>query len=375
MNRYLSADILRDLKRKMVFVTGPRQVGKTFLAKTMQSEFKEPVYLNYDDLEHSLIIQKRRWPKDSGLVIFDEIHKMKDWKKFIKGVFDTRSRGQTFLVTGSARLETFRQSGDSLAGRYFHYRLNPFSVKELSQKYEPHEALKMLNKFGGFPEPFLSGSEDEARRWRKQYYTDLVREDILDFSRIQEIRAMRMLLELLRNRVGTPLSYMSLARDLQVSPHTIQKYIDILESLYVVFLVRPYHRNIARSIAKEPKLYFFDTGFVNADEGIKLENTVAVSLRKHVQYIEDSQGKEISLNFVRTKEGNEVDFAIVENGKVSQMIEVKLSETDVSRSLKYFRSKFSETEMIQIVQNARQKKETGGITVAPASGWLAELSA
>lgn len=194
---------------------------------------------------------------------------------FIKGIYDTRPENQAMMITGSSRLDTYRQSGESLAGRYFHFRLNPISVRELQPSLSPYEALAHLNLLGGFPEPFLSGSETEAARWRNQYYTDLIREDILEFGRLQEIRSMRLLLELLRSRVGSPLSYTSVAGDLQIAPNTVRRYIDILENLYIIFTVRPFHANVARAILKEPKIYFYDSGFIMGDEGVRLENTCA----------------------------------------------------------------------------------------------------
>lgn len=374
MKRYLYPFIKKDLAKKMVFVTGPRQVGKTYLAKALMSEFKNPIYLNYDDISDAKVIKKRTWPQSSDLIIFDEIHKMKGWKMFLKGTFDTRLETQRILVTGSARLETFRQGGESLAGRYFHYRLNPLSVKEVNDK-PAHETLDGLNILGGFPEPFLSDSTEEAGRWRNQYYSDLVREDILEFSKIQEIRAIKILLELLRKRVGSPISYLSLAGDLQVSPNTVRKYIAILESLYIIFLVRPFHKNIARSILKEPKVYFYDSGFVDGEEGIRLENTIAAALLKHAQFLQDTQGKNIALNYLRLKDGREIDFVIAQDGDIAQAVEVKLSEENISRHFKYFKEKLPEVLFVQLVHNLRRERDEEQIQVRAAGPWLKQLAA
>jgi predicted AAA+ superfamily ATPase len=184
---------------------------------------------------------RRDLTRKAQLLVLDEIHKMHGWKPFLKEAVDTRPAGQSILVTGSARLDTFRQSGESLADRYFPFHLYPLSVKELASQMAPTDALVQLNRLGGFPEPFLSGSEIEAARWRNQYYSDLVREDILEFSRIQEVRAMRLLVEMLRHRVGSPLSQTSLAGDLKIAPNTLRSYLDILESLQIIFMVRPFH--------------------------------------------------------------------------------------------------------------------------------------
>ena len=375
MKRYLYDAILKDVRKKMVFLTGPRQVGKTYLAKDLQREFQGSVYLNNDDVSDIKIIRKRSWPLNSELVILDEIHKMKGWKGFLKGTFDTKGDRQSFLVTGSARLETFRQTGDSLAGRYFLHRLHPLSVKELSDTMQPYEAVAALNRLGGFPEPFLSSSDEQADRWRKQYYTDIVREDIMDFSRIGEIRAIRLLLEMLRKRVGTPLSFASLARDLQIAPNTVLKYVDILESLHIVFSIRPFHKNIARSLLKEPKVYFYDSGYVDADEGTRLENTVASCLLKHVHYLQDARGQDASLHYIRTKDGKEVDFAFARKGALTHFIEVKLSDEGVSRNLRYFKERYPAVGAVQLVHNLRNEQELDRISIVQAGKWLAQLEA
>ncbi|MBA4397579.1 MAG: hypothetical protein C0394_09400 [Syntrophus sp. (in: bacteria)] len=367
--------MLKDLKRKMVILTGPRQVGKTWLAKALMSGFNNPQYFNYDLFEDARIIGAHTWAMDADMLILDEIHKMSGWKIFIKGVFDTRPAGQAILVTGSARLDTFRQSGESLAGRYFPYRLNPLSVRELKDSLAPFEALSLLNRLGGFPEPFLSGTESEAARWRNQYYTDLIREDIVEFSRVQEIRSMRLLLELLRERVGSPISYTSLAGDLQIAPNTVRRYIAILENLCIIFAVRPFHTNVARAVLREPKLYFFDSGFVKGDDGVRLENTCAVCLLKHVQYLQDTTGEDVALHYVRTKDGRDVDFALCREGKVVQLIETKLSEDIPTPSLRYFLKQIPQASACQLVHNLRQEQHRDGISILMAGKWLAGLSA
>lgn len=375
MERYLYDPIKKDLARKMVILTGPRQIGKTWLAKELMKEFKNAQYLNYDHFDDARIIQSHSWALNADMLVLDEIHKMKEWKVFIKGIYDTRPADQAIMVTGSARLDTFRQTGESLAGRYFHFRLNPISVKELQGNLPPYDALSLLNQLGGFPEPFLSGSDAEASRWRNQYYTDLIREDILEFSRVQEIRAIRLLLELLRERVGSPLSYTSIAVDLQIAPNTVRRYVEILENLCIIFLVRPFHANVARAVLREPKVYFYDSGYIRGDEGIKLENTCAVCLLKHVQYLQDTLGEDIYLHYLRTRDGKEIDFAISKQGKLAQTIEVKLADDKPSPALRFFARKIPEVPAYQLVHNLRQEQNAHGILIVHAANWLAELSA
>ncbi|MGE3062425.1 MAG: ATP-binding protein [bacterium] len=375
MKRYLYNSVVKDLKKKMVLITGPRQVGKTYLAKEILNEFKSSIYLNYDDIKDAKIIREKEWPIKTNLVVLDEIQKMEKWKTFLKGAFDTKNEEQSFLITGSSRLDLHMQAGDSLAGRYFLFNLLPISVKESAGFLAPYDAVERLNKFGGFPEPFLSDSESDSSRWRREYFSDIVNADILDFGRIMELKSVRILLNMLKTRVGSTLSFSSLAQDLQISVNTVKKYIGILESLNVIFLIRPFHRNIARSILKEPKVYFYDTGAVERDDGIKLENTVAVCLLKHCQYLQDVEGKNVSLNYLRTKEKKEVDFAIIENDRITDLIEVKLSDSNPDRNLVYFKERLPATNAIQIVHNIKYDIEKNGVSVFRAGEWLSNLKA
>jgi predicted AAA+ superfamily ATPase len=302
---------------------------------------------------------------------------MRDWKGWLKGVVDGRQVGQSLLVTGSARMETFRQSGDSLAGRYFAFRLHPISVREWCEQQgsDPVTALDHLMARGGFPEPCLAGDSIQADRWRAQYFTDLIREDVLEFSRLQEINTMRLFVELLRELVGSPLSLASIARDLAVAPATLKRYLDILQALYIVFTVHPWHRNVGRAILQTPKVYFFDTGLVRGDQGVRLENAVAGMLLKQMHFVHDSEGREVGLHYIRTKDGAEVDFALSESGKLTQLIECKLSDNKPHRALVRFAEQFVGAEAVQLVYNLRQEEFLKGIIITEASNWLARLAA
>ena len=377
MRRYLSDIVPADLDRKMVLLTGPRQVGKTTLAREVMTTYRRPQYLNWDVVDDRRILDGQSWSPRADLLVLDEIHKRPDWKGYLKGVFDGRPADQAILVTGSARMETFRQAGASLAGRYFPLRLHPFSVREWVTLTDarPDDALDRLIERGGLPEPFLAEDPVQAERWRRQYFTDLVREDVLEFSRIQEVRVMRLLVELLRSRVGSPLSMASLARDLRIAPNTAAKYIEILEALYVIFLVRPFHRNVARAILKEPKAYFFDTGYVHGDAGAKWENACAAMLLKHVQFEQDVRGKQVSLHYLRTKDGAEVDFVLCDGGVPAQLVECKHADSQPAPALVKYARLFPQARSVQLVRELRQEAYRQPVSILRGADWLAELEA
>ena len=360
--------ILKDLKKKMVLLSGPRQVGKTWLAMEIAKSFSDSVYLNYDSIEDRKIIKKEAWLPKTRLLILDEIYKMPGWKNYLKGVYDTRTEKMMILVTGSARLEAFRQSGDSLAGRYFTHRLLPFSPSEVGS-----DDLERFMNRGGFPEPFLSEEDVEADRWRMQYIDGLIRTDILDFERIHDLKAIQLVLRLLRSKVGSPVSYKSISEDVGIALNTVRKYIQVLEALYIVFRVPPFSTNIARSIIKEPKIYFFDTGMVEGDKGLRFENMVAVSLLKHAYGVEDYLGKPCSLNYLRTKEGLEVDFCLVKSDKPDLMIEAKRSDSMPGRSILYFNKRYG-IPGLQAVLHLKKERMEKSIEIRNAADYLKSLS-
>ena len=379
MKRYLDKLIKRDLAKKMVFVTGPRQVGKTTLSRLLL-EGTPGQYLNYDVADDRAVITRASWGSETRLLVLDEIHKMPNWKPWLKGVVDGKPARQQLLVTGSARLDTIRQAGESLAGRFFAWRLHPISVREWCEHTgsRPDDALTHLLVRGGFPEPCLA-DDDEAQSWRRQYFDGLIRNDVLEFSRLYELTAMRLFTELLRQRVGLPLSLASIARDLNVSPITLKRYLEILEALYIVFVVRPWHHNIARATLQAPKVYFFDTGLVQGDEGVRFENLVACHLLKHVHWQQDAKGKEVDLHYVRTKDGAKVDFCLSHKAPsgntLTHLIECKLGDKKPHTALKRFAAQWPDAQAVQLVRNLRNEEVHGLVQIRQAATWLQGLDA
>ena len=372
MKRLQQHYIIQDLKKKMVVITGPRQAGKTWLAQNIASTYGNSTYLNYDDQDHRAIIETKAWLHDTELLVLDELHKMPMWKNYLKGVYDTKHKELNILVTGSARLDVYDHMGDSMAGRYFRHRLLPLSLSELH--YIGYQAtLNDLLARSGFPEPFLEHDEIEVERWRQQYFASLLTTDLLEFGSINHINSMRTILELLRRSVGSPISMQSIARDVKLSPTSVKKYIDILEALYIIFKVTPYSRNIARSILKEPKIYFFDSGMVIGDIGAKIENLTAFSLLKYCYGLTDYKAQTHKLHYLRTKDGKEVDFALVHDQELIWSIEVKHKDKDISKHLKYFCNKYH-VSGVQVVKELVSEYQQDEIQVRNLEDYLKGLA-
>jgi len=362
--RYIAPYILQDLTKKMVFVGGPRQVGKTTLAQAiLSSNYPSGRYLNWDYDEDRQDILRKQWSADQKLLVFDELHKFPRWKNWIKGIYDVSHESHSFLITGSARLDVYRRGGDSLIGRYHYWRLHPFTLDEVPQGISQKEAYQRLMTVGGFPEPFLDGDERAARRWRRERFDRVLREDIRDLESVRNIQLLGMFLDILRNRVGGLITLSNLAGDIQISPKTAKSWLEVLEKMYLVFSVRPYTKSLPRAVLKPPKVYFFDNGDVIGDEGARFENLIATSLLKRLHYLEDRDGYRYELRYIRDKEGREVDFVIVKDGKIEELIEAKYSDETISRSLVYYAERLKPPKATQIVANLRRPFDKGKVKI------------
>jgi predicted AAA+ superfamily ATPase len=352
--RYLRSFIQKDLNKKMVFIGGPRQCGKTTLAKDVLSQYSQGLYMNWDLDEHRQMLLKKQWFERDKLLIFDEIHKYKSWKNWLKGVFDTQREDHHILVTGSARLDVYRRGGDSLLGRYHYWRLHPFTLSEIPGKLTPQETFKRLMTVGGFPEPFLDGDETEARRWRRERFDRVLRDDIRDLELVKDIQTMSLFLDALRTRVGGLVVLANIAQDLQTSPQTLARWLEIFERMYLVFVVKPYTKNLPRAVQKPPKVYFFDNADVIGDEGARFENLVASHLLKKIHFLEDRDGYRYELRYIRDKEGREVDFAIVKDGTIDELIEAKFADQNILPSLVYYAERLKPRRVTQVVAKLKR---------------------
>lgn len=362
--RYITPFVLEDLKRKMVFVGGPRQVGKTTLAKAIASEaFPSARYLNWDFDEDRQDILKKKWSADNRLLVFDELHKFPRWKGWIKGIYDVSHEIHSFLITGSARLDIYRRGGDSLMGRYHYWRLHPFTLDDVPKGMSTDEAFHRLMTVGGFPEPFLDGDERAARRWRRERFDRVLREDVRDLESIRNVQLLSLFLDSLRHRVGGPITLSGLAADLQIAHKTAKSWLEVLERMYLVFIVRPHTRSLPRAVLKPPKVYFFDNGDVLGDEDARFENLVATSLLKRLHFLEDRDGYRYELRYVRDKDGREVNFAIVKEGELDELIEVKYSDETVSKSLLYYSKRLRPKKATQIVGKLKRPYDRAGVRV------------
>ena len=367
-HRYLAAQLRRDLARKMVLLTGPRQVGKTTLALSLTGAREG--YLSWDVAEHRERILKRELPP-GRLWIFDELHKYRRWRNYLKGLYDGRRPEQRMLVTGSGRLELYRFGGDSLQGRYHLLRLHPFSAAEL-RLTRPADLLDLL-RLGGFPEPYLSGSETEARRWSRQHRTLLVREDIVSLERIQDLGHLELLMLRLPELVGSPLSINALREDLQVSHKAVASWLAALERLYAVFRLAPWGAPRIRAVKKEQKHYHLDWSVVPGGPA-RFENLVACHVLKWVHHEQDARGRDVELRYFRDVDGREVDFVVVEGRTPRLFVECKWSDAEIDRGLRYLKARFPTADAWQISAVGTKDYVTPeGIRVAPALRLLSGL--
>ena len=367
-SRYLRPQILRDLKQKMVFVAGPRQVGKTTLAKSLPNGSKG--YLNWDITADRQRILAGELPP-GPLWIFDEIHKYRSWRNFLKGLYDGRKPGQRILVTGSARLDYYRFSGDSLQGRYHLLRLHPLSAAELA--LAGREELATFLALGGFPEPFFSGSLRRAQRWSREYQSLLVREEVASLEQVRDLGNLELLMMRLPDLVGSPLSINSLREDLQLDHKTVANWLSVLERLYALFRISPFGPPLVRATKKAQKYYLFDWSRV-ASNGARFENLVACHLLKWVHFQQDTEGRELELRYFQTPDGREVDFVVTERTRPILLVECKWSDGPVGRGLLYLQERFKEAESWQISAIGTKDFATPeGIRVAPALALLGKL--
>lgn len=340
LKRYLTPAVLDDLQTKMVFVAGPRQVGKTFFAKKLSLEFD---YMNWDvDKDRSRILAQKFGEQD--LWIFDEIHKYKKWRNFLKGVFDGPTK-KKILVTGSAKLDTLRKGGDSLQGRYFYHRLLPLSVAELG--IGTNKDLEELLSLGGFPEPFFKSSKTFANRWSRLYRERVVRQEVATQEQIQDLASLELLYNRLPDVVGSLLSINSLAEGLQNDHKTVARWLNTLENLYSFFRLSPLSTNKIRALKKAQKIYFYDWNAV-LEEGARFENFVATHVLKWVCHSQDSEGRNLDLRYYRDRNDREVDLVVTENNHPTLILEVKTSDQDSNRGIRYLKSKFPKAQALQV---------------------------
>ncbi len=366
--RYLLSTLKDDLSRKMVFLGGPRQVGKTNLGKVLIPD--PAAYLNWDVAAHRAAILKHQLPAGDAW-LFDEIHKYRQWRGFLKGLFDMHGNARRILVTGSARLDYYRYGGDSLQGRYHYLRLHPFSVAELG--IESQADLEQLLRLGGFPEPFFSGSERQARRWARDYRDRLMREEVASLERIDDLGQLELLVMRLPGLVGSPLSINGLREDLSLSHRTVSSWIDVLERLYAIYRIAPFGAPRIRAVRKAQKHYHFDWSVVE-EEGARFENLVASHLLKWVHWQNDVEGRDAELRYFRDTDGREVDFVVMLGRQPVSFIECKMSDGPLGTGMRYLKQRFPQVDAWQVAaRTTRDYVTREGVRVAPVLRLLEAL--
>jgi predicted AAA+ superfamily ATPase len=388
--------------KSMIFLVGPRQAGKTTLARIISGSFANNLYFNWDIAEHRTNFMQNplfftaveRQDASIPLIILDEIHKYRDWKNYLKGVYDQFHDKYHFLISGSGRLDLYQKGGDSLAGRYFLFHLWPFTVSELGKRSreighflndpmqivmehadELKEIWSGLTELSGFPEPYLSGRMTTYRRWSNIYSQQLIREDIRDLTGVKSVVDMETLYLLLPSKAGSPISASSLARDLKVSYNSVQSWLSVFERFFLTFSIGPWTSRIARAIQKERKVYLWDAPRIK-EPAARFENMVALELYRAVTAWNDMGRGTFSLHFIRNKEQQEVDFLIANDGAPLVLVEAKLSDTEPSPALKKFQGVLKKPAVQLIEESKGYRMIPNGdqrILIAPAYQWLSSL--
>lgn len=370
--RYLKRTVEEDLKDRMVFVGGPRHVGKTTLALSFLSEpsEKHPAYLNWDNTKTRATLLKGELPPNEKCLVLDEIHKFSRWRNLVKGFYDTWKSQRSFLITGSARLDYYSRGGDSLQGRYHYYRLHPFSLLEL-HRIPSADDVEGLLQFGGFPEPCLRGEERFWRRWQRERTRRVIYEDIRDLENVKEISLLELLAAELPHRVGAPLSVKNLQEVFQVSHAAVDRWLNIFERMYYCFRIPPFGPPQVRAVKKERKLYLWDWSLI-PDPGSRFENFIACQLLKYCHFREDTEGYRLDLCFLRDVDRREVDFVVLEDSRPIFAVECKTGERAVNPAIYYFQERTPIPCYYQVHLGAKDF-EKDGIRVLPVQAFCREL--
>lgn len=371
IRRDVEKNIKEDLEKKMVFLSGPRQAGKTTLAKRLLQEYKStlnPSYLNWDFGPDRENIIREHFSSGEGMLVLDEIHKYSRWRQVVKGLYDKRHHEIKILVAGSGRLDYYRHGGDSLQGRYHFYRLHPLTLNEIGSSNQS-DLLDLL-KFGGFPEQYIGKSERESRRWSREYRSRVINEDLNSLEHLKDIALIENLTLRLPELVGSPLSINALRQDLQVSHQSITRWLVMLENIYMIFRLYPFGSPKIRAVKKEAKHYHFDWTIIQ-DESLRFENLIACHLNKWCHFLQDYEGRDVELRYFRDIDRREVDFVLLENKQPIHFIECKIKGKEINPALKYMKQKFPNAEAYQIsLYREDDYIDKYGIKVCPAVKYL-----
>ena len=346
-------------RNKVILITGTRRVGKTVLLHSIAGKYKgQALSLNGEDFDVQELLKNRsaanykRIIGDATLLMIDEAQAIPGTGSILKLMIDSIP-SLTIIATGSSSFDLVNKTGDPLTGRQYQMSLYPIAQLELQEQESYLETKQNLDErlvYGSYPELFQLQNENEKSEYLQQLIQSYLLKDILAFEDIRQSDKIVKLLRLIAYQAGSEVSYNELGKQLGISKNTVEKYLDLLSKVFIVFRLGAYSNNLRKEVSKSSKWYFYDNGLRNAiindfrplvlrtDTGALWENYLIAERIKKNAYAE----KQVQYYFWRTYDQQEIDLLEINNGQLSAN-EFKFSPGKKAGLPEFFRKNYPES--------------------------------